>query len=245
MVLPTIDMSLEEIKQAWLQRHSGKSREEYKLADTLLQLLSEGEPVSAERYAQAVGLPVEEIQEIFEESQVKGAEFDDNGNLIGNALTLKPTRHHFKVDGKQLYAWCSLDTLFLPSLLDKTAQVESTDPITDESISLTISPEGVSNVMPETAVSSIVVPGMTANCESCIPNQTGPESAVCSQMFYFASKESANQWVIDHSDVAILTVQEAFELAKQVWLEPRKQIISGISAETSSNIESHRDNCCT
>ncbi|MCI0710770.1 MAG: hypothetical protein L0154_11470 [Chloroflexi bacterium] len=238
-------LTFDEIKLAWQQRHPRLSDEQYRLADTLLCLLSEGAPVSAERCAEEVKLPVEQIRESFTQAQVSGAEFDDGDNLIGNALTLKPTRHHFNVDGKQLYAWCSLDTLFLPGLIGKTATVESTDPITGETISLSISAEGVSNLTPATAVSSIVVPGMTAQCESCVPNQTGPESAVCSQMFYFASHKSAEQWSKDHPDVAVLTVYEAFELAKAVWLEPRKHARENSSLYIHAQQSNRAENCCS
>lgn len=238
-------LSLDEIKQAWLQRHPPVSVEQHQLADTLLRLLSEGNPVSAERYAEVVNLPVEQIRESFKQAKISGAEFDEDGNLIGNALTLKATRHQFNVEDKQLYAWCSLDTLFLPGLIGKTAQVASTDPITGEPISLTISPEGVSNLSPATAVSSIVVPGLTADCESCVPNQTGPESAVCSQMHYFASPGSAEKWVQNHPDVAILTVHEAFELVQDVWLEQRAKASQIPSTDSHPLQENHNDNCCT
>lgn len=238
-------LTFEEIREAWQQRHPVASSAQYRFADTLLRLLSEGEPVSAERYAAEVNLPVEQIQEGFKQARVSGAEIDEDGNLIGNALTLKPTRHHFDVDGKQLYAWCSLDTLFLPGLIGKTAQVKSTDPITGETISLTISSEGVSNLKPATAVSSIVVPGMTSHCESCVPHQTGPESAVCSQMHYFASRASAEQWLRDHPDVAVLTVHEAFELAKVVWLEPRKHATENLALDIHPQGTNRGDHCCS
>ncbi len=245
MTITIHELAFEEIKQAWQKRHPERSAEQYRFADTLLRLLSEGVPVSAERYAAEVNVPVEQIQEGFKQAQVSGAEFDEDGNLIGNALTLKPTRHHFKVDGKQLYAWCSLDTLFLPGLIGKTAQVESTDPITGETISLTISSEGVSNLTPATAVSSIIVPGMTSNCESCVPHQTGPESAVCSQMHYFASGASAERWLQDHPDVAVLTVQEAFELAKVVWLEPRKRARENLALDIHTQGANSGNHCCS
>ena len=93
-------LSMNEIKQAWLQRHPPVSVEQYQFADTLLRLLSEGNPVSAERYAEVVNLPVEQIRESFKQAQISGAEFDEDGNLIGNALTLKTTRHHFNVEDK-------------------------------------------------------------------------------------------------------------------------------------------------
>ncbi len=245
MTITMKKLSFEDIKQAWLQRHPPVSVEQYQLADTLLRLLSEGNPVSAERYAEVVNLPVEQIRESFKQAKISGAEFDEDGNLIGNALTLKPTSHHFTVEDKELYAWCSLDTLFLPGLIGKTAQVESTDPITGKPISLIISPEGVSNLSPASAVSSIVVPGMTANCESCVLNQTGPESAVCSQMHYFASRKSAEKWVQNHPDVAILTVHEAFELAQEVWLEQRAKASQNPSTDSHLLQDNHNDNCCT
>ena len=47
-------LSMSEIKQAWLQRHPPVSVEQYQFADTLLRLLSEGNPVSAKRYAEVV-----------------------------------------------------------------------------------------------------------------------------------------------------------------------------------------------
>ena len=133
----------------------------------------------------------------------------------------------------------------MPGLIGKTAQVASTDPATGEPISLTISPEGVINLSPATAVSSIVVPGMTANCESCVANQTGSESAVCSQMHYFASPGSAEKWVQNHPDVAILTVHEAFELVQDVWLEQRAKASQIPSTDSHPLQENHNDNCCT
>ena len=52
------------------------------------------------------------IEALYTQMAALGAEFDTHGALIGNALTLKPTRHRFRVGGRQLYAWCSLDTPF-------------------------------------------------------------------------------------------------------------------------------------
>jgi alkylmercury lyase len=241
MVFSTMGLSFEEIKQAWQQRHPETSAEQYRFTDTLLRMLSEGQPVSAERYATEVDLPIEKIREGFRQAQANGAEFDDEGNLIGDALTLKPTRHNFNVEGKALFAWCSLDTLFLPGLIGKTAYVESTDPITGEMISLTITPEGVNHLTPETAVASIVVPGMTAHCENCTPNQSGPESVACSQMHYFASYESAEKWIQNHSDVAILTVHEAFELSTAVWLEPRQRMTENTSFNNNHEAQSEKE----
>ena len=48
-----------------------------------------------------------------------------NAAFLGWELTLRPTPHGFNVDGKQLYTWCALDTLFFPAVIGRPARVES------------------------------------------------------------------------------------------------------------------------
>jgi alkylmercury lyase len=189
----------------------------------LLKLLANGRSVSAEQAA-AAGFPIDEVRTLFEKLAEHGAEFDANGRLTGMALSLNPTPHHFRVKGNDLYAWCALDTIFLPGLLEETAVVHSTDPIDNTPIQLTITPDGVAEYTPETAVLSITVPGVSCRTdESCGPN-TGPQSEACSQMHFFHSRETAEIWLKDRPGIAILTVAEAWELAQENWLEKKRQL---------------------
>lgn len=210
---------LNEIIEAWsINKKSGFSEDEAKLIQAIYSALAAGRPISAERVSTGSGIPLSTVKTAFRTMRSRGADFDDDGNLIGNALSLRPTRHKFEVDGQQLYAWCAVDTLFLPGLVGKTADVESICPATGERIRLRISPTGLESVDPLETVVSVVVPGASAACE---PGQgKGADSASCQSMNYFASREAAEKHLGVNSDVAILDVQEASQLAQKVWVVP-------------------------
>lgn len=209
----------ERVIKAWKERQKHNfSEETVGVARFMFETLAAGEPVSAEDLAAATGLPLEAIKASFRMMESAGADFDEHGNLSGNALTLKPTGHTFELDGRKLYAWCALDTLFLPGLLGKTAKVESTCPATMETVRLTISPQGVEAVDPPGTVISVVVPGVSAACE---PGQGGgAEGAACSSMNFFASREDAERWLGPESDVLVLDLEDAWRLANEIWIRP-------------------------
>jgi len=51
-----------------------------------------------------------------------GMESGDSGNIVGAALTTRETPHKVRLSGRDLYAWCALDTLFIPGLLGEDAE---------------------------------------------------------------------------------------------------------------------------
>ena len=178
---------------------------------TYTRMLALGKPVSAQSLANELGDPVEFMVTALHQMQQTGAELNDEGELIGAALTLTPTIHHFRVDGVQLYAWCALDTMFLPAYIGKTAQVSSTCPITQKPISMTITPDGVENISPKETVLSI----MTAT--GC---SAGIAGTFCSQVNFFASSEAAQKWIGERSDFSILSVSDSYQLAQAIYIEP-------------------------
>lgn len=213
-----LSLTLEEIIAAWraAKRREYHSREQRALEITLICSLSKGHPVSPEQFAELTGVPVEEAGEIFEALQRGGADFDTSGRLVGLVLTQRPTPHSFRLDGLELYAWCALDTLFLPGLIGTTAKIASTCPVTGEAIRLTTGPDGIESAEPEGMVLSIVVPGYSTACQ---PGQKGgAQGAVCSSMHFFRDREAASTWLVAQPDVAILSLEEAWELSRQVWL---------------------------
>ena len=210
---------LNEIVEAWSSSQKMKfSEDEAKLIKAIYPPLVQGEPLAPADVATNSGFPLEMIEKTFRLMKRSGAEFDDSGKLVGNALTLNPTNHKFVVDGQELYAWCAVDTLFLPGLIGKTAEVESICPATGERIRLNISPTGIESVDPlETAV-SVVIPGSSAACE---PGQAkGAGSPSCLSMNFFVSREAAEKHLGPDSDVAILNVEQASQLAQKVWVKP-------------------------
>jgi alkylmercury lyase len=109
-----------------------------------------------------------------------------------------------------LYAWCALDTLFLPAYLGKPARVTSTCPATNTLISLTVTPDGVETCDPPQTVLSVIT---TQHCTS------GLEGTFCGQVYFFASDEAARHWIGERSNFAILTLAEAYQLAQKVYIE--------------------------
>jgi alkylmercury lyase len=221
------EFSIDEVIDAWASRTNGKNNEDKSLINEgvslttqLLKLLTKGLPVSAEHLALQSGLPLEQIEAAFKKFESEGGEFDGQGNLVGAALTLNPTPHRFRINGKQLFTWCSLDAIFLPGLLEQTAEVESTCPVTGEPIRLTIAPNGVVAASPKQAVLSITIPGVScATGDSCAPNKTGPRSDACSQMYFFSSPEAAETWLKDHPGVVIFSLDQAYRLARENWID--------------------------
>jgi len=202
--------NLDELIRSWDFEQNGVAPEESTLAARLeiliYRTLVEGQPVSAERLAAVANVPIELVTLLFEQGKALGGEWDAEGRLVGNVLTLIPTQHHFRVGGKELYTWCSLDAMHLPGLLGQTAEVASTDPISGEKIQLTVPPDKAPTYQPSGTVLSIVLSG---------GDRGGPQSPLCRQMHFFASRETAEVWVKKHPDAAIMSVEEVYQLVRE------------------------------
>lgn len=214
--------TLEEIIAAWQDRNQDRTSELLASSIQTIQLLAQGQPVSKEQIKSQNALTDEEVIEYFYRLEKYGCEFDGNGQLVGNALSLTPSPHHLQVNGRTLFAWCALDTLFLPACMGQAAQVTSTCHVTNTPITLIVTPERVESVNPPTTVLSIVVPGITPTCD--LKAKTGPQGPVCSTMHFFGSKEVATSWLKDNPGMAILSIEEAWQLAYAVWIEPLQQL---------------------
>ncbi len=117
-----------------------------------MRKLAIGHPVRREQADQIItdlGIGRDEAYPFLREV----TERDADDNIVGiMGLSLNEHPHRLRVDGKSLSAWCAEDTLFLPTLLKRTAIVESYAPVTREKIRLTVSPERVEDVRPAGAV---------------------------------------------------------------------------------------------
>ena len=221
-------LDFEQIVRAWKESKEGKyALESVKISDFVLQSIASERPISVQEFADHTGRTLKESKVLFRQMRLSGADFDEEGRLIGNALTVRPTPNLFMVDGRTLYAWCALDTLFLPGLIDETAEVQSLSPASGEAIQLTVSPSGIENFEPATTVLSVVVPGVSRACD---PGQAGGSGgAVCSSMHFFATRKEAEEYLGADTDVSILTVKEASELAQRAWVRPYRSALDSAS----------------
>jgi len=169
--------------------------------------LAKGQPVSIDTITTLVNLPKEEVKSILD--SWPGVYYDDNQEIHGYwGLAIPKMNHSFKVDGQQLYTWCAWDALFIPQIINKTADVESTCPVTNTKINLTVSPKGIVEHSPEDIVISMINPDAGKITEDVIKN-------FCHFIYFFSSEKAGKEWVSKNEGTFLLTLEETQELSKQ------------------------------
>ncbi len=163
------------------------------------QELLKGTPLDMEHVSSLLSVPISEAIQVVKQF----GEFDAEGRVVGFAgLSIVPTNHKFEVNGKTLYTWCAADALLFPAALNVTAHIFSTDPISQEKIELTVSPDAIEKVSPGSTVASIV--GAMKSCNI--------RSGLCDRVHFFTSEKTAKEWINGKENAGILTVEEIFEL---------------------------------
>jgi alkylmercury lyase len=110
------------------------------------------------------------------------------------------------VEGRTLYTWCALDTLFLPELLGAPARIRSTCPETGEAISLTVDAAGPRDVVPQTAVMSLHATG-GMDLDDVI-------GTFCCYVHFFANEDAASAWTDRSEGTYVVSIAEGFEYGR-------------------------------
>ncbi|MBA3374982.1 MAG: alkylmercury lyase [Actinobacteria bacterium] len=200
---------LESLATAVAKATPDFDEEHQRIALELYRRLAEGSPALASEVAQGAGVAVERVEELLE--AWPGVFLDEDAGVIGFwGLTinkLSPT-HRLEVDGRELFAWCAWDTLFLTGILGASAPVESACPTTSETISLVVSPEGVVETSHPAAVVSFLVPDRDFDADVI--------QSFCHFVHFFASREAGEAWTAEHPGTFLLSLGDAFELGRLV-----------------------------
>lgn len=172
------------------------------------------------RLAEGIPAPVEDVAERSGESAElaerllgswPGVFRDDRGDVVGFwGLTigkLVPT-HTIEVEGRRLFAWCAWDTLFLPGILGAEARVESECPVTRETISLIVGPDGVGETSHRQAVVSFLLPSTAFDADVI--------QSFCHFVHFFASPDAGESWTAENQGTFLLSLKDAFELGRLV-----------------------------
>jgi alkylmercury lyase len=180
-----------------------------RIALEVYRRLAEASPSPASDIAERAGVPVERVEELL--VSWPGVYLDEGKNVIGfwglTITKLSPT-HRLEVDGRNLFAWCAWDTLFLPCILDATARVESACPTTGQTISLVVSPEGVVETSHPGAVVSFLTPDRDFDADVI--------QSFCHFVHFFASREAGETWTAQHPGMFLLPLDDAFDLGRHV-----------------------------
>jgi len=178
---------------------------EQRVALTLYRLLAAGGPVSNETLAQASGIGPAEVKQAL--SGWTGVYRDGDGNIIGyGGLTISETKHRMRIGGKTRYTWCAWDTLFIPQLLNATAQVESTCPATGERVALTVHPNGIERASEAPPV-SLVAPEPTQAADIV--------RHFCCHVHFFSSDAAGRQWVAKQPGTFLATLDQGWQLGRR------------------------------
>ena len=179
--------------------------------------LAGGRPISADQLKEVatnLGIDHEDALEFLREV----TERDADDNIIGvMGLSLNEQWvHRFYVNGSSLRTWCAWDSLFIPPLLRQTVTIESDSPETKEKVRVTVGQEGIEQSDPANAVVTVVALDPKKNDVSSVEAIWGN---FCHQVFFFPSREEAERWAGERDDIVILSVDEAYQLGKQVFTE--------------------------
>lgn len=174
------------------------------LCRTLIGLLGQGQPVTVEALADAAGRPREALVEVIIKSQ--NVELDDQGRIVGAGLSLRPTPHRLSLGDRVLYAWCALDALMYPSLLNLEVEITSPCAATGAPVRARVFAGGVHDVTPATAVVSVVQPDRLL----------GVRQAFCDNVHFFYSAADAQTWMEAHPGARLLSVKEAYDLGQRL-----------------------------
>jgi alkylmercury lyase len=177
------------------------ARQDAPLAVTLLRLLSLGRPVTTSALAEAAGREVG-----AQLARWPNVQRDDSDAIDGfGGLTLRETAHRFEIDGRPLHTWCAWDTLFLPAILDVTAHVRSTCPVTGRPVELVVTRERVDRCAPDDV--HVSFPPLEQTDSSRITD------SFCCHVHFLAGTDAVRAWRATHRG-SVLDLTAAFELGR-------------------------------
>ena len=178
-----------------------------RIAAGLYRGLAEGQRVSPEAISRTTSIPVNRINAALD--SWPGVHRDEEGCVIGFwGLTVRKMdpEYRFQIDGNTSYAWCALDTLFIPAFLGKDVAVEATCPVTGEPVSFVVAEDGVHELRPVGAVVSMVSPNQPFGYDVI--------ESFCHRVHFFATQDAGARWAAEHEGTTLLSAEEAFELGR-------------------------------
>jgi len=186
--------------------------EEQRLGLEIYRQLAQGEPVLRSELARALEAPTDTVDELLGHPNLKCLTYTDKqGRIIGfGGLAVREMPHRFRIDGRTLYTWCAWDSLFLPSILDLEAEVDSPAPGGTVRVHLKVARDGVKEVQPRNAVMSFLLP----SAHTFQADVLKAMASFCHYIFFFPNRENAAAWARSHPDTTVISVSEAFELGR-------------------------------
>ena len=179
-----------------------------RLSLALYRELARGAPVSPSSLADRVEMPAEIV--VRQLRSWPGVYYDGDQRVVGFwGLTIAPMPHRMRVDGRELYAWCAWDTLFLPALLGTSVEVESSCRVTGAPVRLMVTPRGVESAEP----AGLSVSFLSSEAEAMNADVI---TSFCHYVHFFSSREAAKPWLQEHPETFLLSLADAYEFGSRM-----------------------------
>ena len=176
------------------------------LARALLVLLARGEPVTEAQLAAESHRPAREVADTL--ANWPNVHRDGHGAVVAfGGLSLRPTKHRFRVAGQELFTWCAWDTLFLPALLGEPAEVRSTCPLSGTPVGLRVDAGGVADADPTGL--RVSFPALTSTSTADIVD------SFCCHVHFLAGRHAAQRWLDQHPGGRVLDLYDAYDVGQR------------------------------
>jgi alkylmercury lyase len=203
------ETTVQDLARAIAAATIGIDEQGRRIGVALYDLLADGDPVTPAQIAAHAG--ESEALVVATLKGWPGVFWDYAGRVVGFwGLAIPEMDHRFRAEnGKPMYAWCALDPFLIVPVIRRPARVESKDPITGELITMTVTPRGITDLSPATAVVSFIAPNR--------PFDFDVIESFCHYVLNFASRESAERWAAQREGIVLLATSEAFEVGLRAW----------------------------
>tara|TARA_R110001583_G_scaffold38171_2_gene123320 strand:+ start:8163 stop:8762 length:600 start_codon:yes stop_codon:yes gene_type:complete len=163
--------------------------------------LIKGNPIPIVKYYNLIDLTIEKANALLD---ILGERNENNQITAFSGLSLTPTQHKFIVQNKVLYTWCALDAILFTEWLDVSSQIISRDPIDNSLIGLNIECDHLISTNPYPLYVSWV----------SAMNKCNIKGSFCNHVSFWASKQTADQWLQNNPEGKIVTIDDFFESHK-------------------------------
>ena len=201
--------TVQQLSEAIAAATIGTDEQGRRIGTAVYDLLAQGNPVTPAEIGTHSLVPEPVVLATLK--GWPGVFWDDEDRVVGFwGLAIPEMDHRFQAEGaKPMYAWCALDPFLIVPVIRRQARVESKDPVTGEPITMTVTPHGIKDLSPATAVVSFIAPDK--------PFDFDVIESFCHYVLNFASRESAERWAAEREGIVLLPAAEAFEVGLRAW----------------------------
>lgn len=203
--------TVQALSEAIAAASDGLDDQARRIAKAILNLLANGDPVTPAEIGARAHEPEALVLATLKGWPDGTVFWNDEGRVVGSwGLAIPEMPHNFQAEGgKPIHAWCALDPFLIVPVIGRPARVESKDPVTAEPVIMTVTPEGIKDLSPASAVVSFITPDK--------PFDSDVIASFCEYVLNFASQESAQQWASERTGIVLLPAGEAFEVGRRAW----------------------------